>query len=75
MHVASADLGLTAMDLADKGLITGEGFRGGKDTGTQEAQERQGVMQYSIKVGDRWYSYNRADPFGMTMGVGPPRRW
>lgn len=59
---------LTVMDFADKGYITGPGFRGGKDTGTQEAQERQGVKPFSAKLGDRWVSYDRADPFGMVMG-------
>lgn len=61
---------LTVMDLADKGHITGAGFRGGKDTALQEAQERQGWQPYSIKVGNKWYSYNRADPFGMIFGFG-----
>jgi hypothetical protein len=59
---------LTAMDLADKGMITGEGHWGGKDTALTEAMQRQGWQPYSVKIGDRWYSYNRADPFGMTLG-------
>lgn len=59
---------LTAMNWADNGILTGAGFRGGKDTGVAEAEQRQGMLPYSIKVGNRWYSYNRADPFGMTMG-------
>lgn len=59
---------LTALDFADKGLMTGSGFRGGKDTALQEAEERQGMQPYSIKVGNKWVSYNRADPFGMTVG-------
>jgi hypothetical protein len=59
---------LTAMDLADKGVVTGSGQWGGKDTSMQEAMQAQGWMPYSVKVGNRWYSYNRADPFGMTMG-------
>lgn len=59
---------LMAMDIADKGLITGPGHYGSKDTATTEAAQRQGLMPYSVKVGDRWYSYNRTDPFGMTIG-------
>lgn len=59
---------LVAMDYADKGYITGAGFRGGKDTSVTEAQERQGWMPYSVQIGNRFYSYNRTDPFGMTMG-------
>jgi hypothetical protein len=29
---------------------------------------RQGWQPYSIKVGDRWHSYNRTDPFGAMLG-------
>ncbi len=56
---------LLAADLADSGMVTG---RGPRDPGEREALQRQGWQPYSIKVGERWYSYNRADPFGMTMG-------
>lgn len=59
---------LTFMDLADKGLVTGHGQYSGKDRPVQEALDRQGVKPYSVKIGDRWYSYNRTDPFGMTLG-------
>lgn len=55
----------TAMDMADVGTVSGPGP---KDPAQREALIRQGWQPYSIKVGDRWYSYNRADPFGMTMG-------
>lgn len=56
---------MTALDYADSNLMTG---RGPKDAGQREAMTRQGWQPYSIKVGDRYYSYNRTDPFGMTMG-------
>ena len=56
---------LLASDLAMSGDVSG---RGPKDSGEREAMMRQGWQPYSIKVGDRWYSYNRSDPFGMTMG-------
>lgn len=56
---------LMAADWADSGLISG---RGPKDNAEREAMTRQGWQPYSVKVGDRWYSYNRTDPFGMTMG-------
>jgi hypothetical protein len=59
---------MAAMNLADNDKVTGAGFRGGKDTAVTEAEQRQGVMPYSVKIGDKWYSYNRTDPFGMTMG-------
>lgn len=58
---------LVAMDLADKGVCTGDGPRG-EDKEIREALQRQGWQPFSCKVGDRWYSYNRTDPFGMTMG-------
>lgn len=54
-----------AMDWADAGIVSGQGPRDPKDL---EALKRQGWQPYSMKVGDRWYSYNRMDPFGMTMG-------
>lgn len=56
-----------ALDMADKGIVTGDGPRG-EDKGVREALQRQGWQPYSLKIGDRWYSYNRTDPFGMTMG-------
>lgn len=73
---ARADLALARMgtgtaimlltsDLAMSGQVSG---RGPKEPGQREALRRQGWQPYSIKVGNKWYSYNRADPFGMTMG-------
>lgn len=56
---------LMAMDWADSGAISG---RGPKEAGEREAMTRQGWQPYSVKVGDKWFSYNRTDPFGMTMG-------
>lgn len=57
---------LVAADLADQGLITG---MVAKDPGAKEARERQGIPPYSIKIGDKWVSYNRADPLAMPMAV------
>jgi hypothetical protein len=56
---------LLAADFAERGTVTG---KGPDDQGEREALTRQGWQPYSIKVGDRYYSYNRTDPFGMTMG-------
>lgn len=56
---------LAALDYADSSLLTG---RGPKDAGEREAMTRQGWQPYSAKIGDRYFSYNRTDPFGMTMG-------
>jgi hypothetical protein len=55
----------TAMDWATSGMLSGAGP---SDPGEREALTRQGWQPYSILVGDRWYSYNRTDPFGATMG-------
>jgi hypothetical protein len=59
---------MMALDWADSGVISGQG-PGPKDKGEREAMMRQGWQPYSVKAGDRWYSYNRSDPFGMTMGL------
>lgn len=56
---------MTALDYADSGMLSG---RGPKDQGERESMTRQGWQPYSVKVGDRYFSYNRTDPFGMTMG-------
>ncbi len=54
-----------AVDMADKGLISG---RGDPNQGQRANQKALGQQQYSLKVGDTWYSYNRTDPLGMLMG-------
>lgn len=54
-----------AFDLADRGMITG---RGPDKPGQRENLVNQGAEQYSIRVGDKWVSYNRMDPLGFTMG-------
>lgn len=56
---------LTAADLADRGLVTGQGP---DDPGEKENWLRQGKKPFSLKIGDRWVSYDRFDPIGMTMG-------
>lgn len=58
----------TAADMAFSGHITGAGPLGQKEQGVREAMTRQGWQPNSIRIGDKWYSYNRADPFGMLMG-------
>lgn len=60
---------LAAMDYADSGHISGGGPKG-HDKGTREALMRQGWKPYSVNPPgtDRWHSYNRLDPLGMTLG-------
>lgn len=63
---------LTAADYADMGLISGSGP---DDPGEREALQRQGWQPYSIRAGERWLSYNRLDPLGMTMGFAADLAW
>lgn len=56
---------LSALDWADSGLIVG---KLPKEAGEREALSRQGAQDYSIKLGDKWYSFNRLDPFGSLLG-------
>ncbi len=57
---------MAAMDFATGGALSGNGP---SDLAEREALMRSGWKPYSLRVGDRWYSYNRADPFGATMGL------
>jgi hypothetical protein len=65
MATGSATMAI-AFDLAEGGALTG---RGPDDPGEREALVRQGWQPYSIRVGDRLYSYQRSDPLGMTLGL------
>jgi hypothetical protein len=60
---------LALMDLALDGNITGGGPRGDAHKGDLQTLYRAGWQPYSIKVGDRYYSYRRTDPFGLFMGT------
>lgn len=53
-------------DLAMDGIITG---KGPADPQLRAAQRRAGIQPYSIKVGDRWFAYNRLDPIGGLIGM------
>lgn len=55
-----------AATLVGNGLITG---MGPQDPETKKLWKAAGNQPYSIKVGDKWVSYNRMDPFGMFFGV------
>lgn len=56
---------LMAADYADRGLVSG---KGPDDIGQREALTRQGWQEYSIRIGDKWVQYSRADPYGMLLG-------
>lgn len=64
MATGTAIMGVT-MGWVQEGLVSGAGP---SDPRERAALQRQGWQPYSAKIGDKWYSYNRTDPFGMTMG-------
>ncbi|MEW6256836.1 MAG: hypothetical protein AB1592_12850 [Pseudomonadota bacterium] len=69
-RMALGSMGLLAvMDFALDGHITGGGPRGDKHKGDREALMRSGWQPYSIKVGERYFSYARTDPIGMSIGL------
>jgi hypothetical protein len=57
---------MVAADMAMSGVVSGSGP---KDTRERQALERTGWQRNSIKVGDRWYAYNRLDPAGSLLGL------
>lgn len=60
---------LLATDLAMDGHLTGSG-PDKDEKGHRAALMRSGWQPYSVKVGDRFYSYSRLDPIGFTLGLG-----
>jgi len=40
-----------------------------KDAGRREAMIAAGIPEYSVKLGDTWYSYARVEPLATVMGV------
>jgi hypothetical protein len=55
-----------AMDWYTKGLITGGGPA---DQDAKAVMRADGWQPYSVKIGDRYYSYQRLDPYSTTLGV------
>lgn len=60
---------LTVMDLALDGHVTGAGPKGEQDRGTRDTLQRAGWQPYSVRIGDRYFSYKRTDPFGIMLGI------
>jgi hypothetical protein len=56
---------LMGVDAASNGLITGAGP---DDAGEKANLMRQGWQAYSVYIGGKYYSYNRMDPLGTTLG-------
>jgi hypothetical protein len=56
----------TAATAAGAGMITGGGP---SDPELKAALRRTGWQPYSIKLGDKYYAYNRLEPLGMLFGI------
>lgn len=65
LSLGSLVMGIGVTMAAD-GTITGGGP---KNKSQRDAMRRQGWQPYSMKVGDKWYSFNRTDPIGMFLGL------
>jgi hypothetical protein len=40
-----------------------------KDAGLREAMIAANIPEYSVKIGDRWYSYSRVEPLASVLGI------
>lgn len=56
----------SAVMLAQSGRLTGGGP---SNPQARKAMQDLGWQPYSIKVGNKWYSYNRLDPLGSFFGI------
>jgi hypothetical protein len=57
---------LAVADLAFNGQLTGGGPA---NPAQRQALRQSGWQPYSVKAGDRYFSYSRFDPLGMTLGL------
>jgi len=62
----SAIITSAAAYYASEGLITGAGPR---DPDMKRAKQQEGWQEYAVKVGDKYYSISRLDPFSLTLGT------
>lgn len=62
----------SVIDLAMDGHITGAGpsTKKGEDKGTRQTLERSGWKPNSVRIGGRYYAYDRTDPLGLTLSIG-----
>lgn len=63
--VAGTALVMYFVSLAEEGLITGAVPKNKKERDTFYLDKQP----YSVKVGDKWYSYQRIDPIATTIGM------
>lgn len=59
-------MGMVIYDLALQGKITGSAPT---DKSKARLMNADGFQPYSVRIGDKWYSYKRLDPFSTTLGV------
>jgi len=59
-------VGIATYELASQGLITGGGPVDSKKRAVMQAN---GWQDYSVRIGDMYYRYNRLDPFSVILGV------
>lgn len=59
-------MGATFAQLASEGILTGSAPR---DENKRRLMMADGWQPYSIKIGDTYYSYQRLDPFALTIGA------
>jgi hypothetical protein len=59
-------VGVAVATMAAEGKISGGGP---SDPGAKSLKRASGWQPYSVKIGDKWYSYNRLEPLGLLLGV------
>lgn len=64
--MVGSGMGAAVAELAARGIITGSPP---KDDNKRRLMEADGWQAYSVKIGDRYYSYKRLDPFALTIGA------
>lgn len=65
-QVMGAGFMLTTYGLVEQGMLTGHYST---DPATRTAQIASGIPPMSFKMGDRWVSYDRIEPFSTIMGL------
>lgn len=64
--IIGTGISLTAYELAKDGLITGGGLFDKEEGGTKRAA---GWQPYSLKIGDKYYSFQRIEPVAKVVGL------
>lgn len=64
--IVGTGLAMTAFQLAQDGTLTGGGLFDKEQRGTKAAA---GWQPYSVKIGDKYYSYQRIEPVAKVLGL------